>query len=327
MPTLPVPGPPQSDSPAKARQIAESFGADPEQYHRARPRYPNGLLDELAKHGKPPCSALDIGIGSGLLAEQLRARGYDVTGVEPDPRMAAYARGLGFAVDVSTFEAWASAERRFDLLTAGMTWHWVDPETGATKAAHALRPGGTFAAFWNVHSLDPPLAQAMAQIYAEITPGSPLARAPKDPVADYGRFLDTTASQLAATGAFEPASRHRYDWTLTYQPDQWIDLVLTFGGHSLLDPNQRATLTSRMQTTIHNHTGTGTVPVRYSTLVVLAHRVRTQRKSVIPPPLSAKESRPGVTACLDLVRIDRECGFSATESSHHRRPPCSAPPS
>lgn len=39
--------------------------------------------------------------------------------------------------------------RVFDVITAGMTWHWVDPERGAVQAARVLRPGGLLTLFWN----------------------------------------------------------------------------------------------------------------------------------------------------------------------------------
>jgi hypothetical protein len=63
-----------------------------------------------------------------------------VLGVEPDARMAAFARGSGVEVEVATFEAWDAAGRAFDAVVAGTAWHWVDPVAGAAKAAR----GGSF---------------------------------------------------------------------------------------------------------------------------------------------------------------------------------------
>ena len=54
--------------------------------------------------------------------------------------MAAFAAGRGVGVEVATFEDWDPAARLFDVLTAGMTWHWVDAEAGAEQAARVRGP-------------------------------------------------------------------------------------------------------------------------------------------------------------------------------------------
>src|ERR1041384_5697668 len=123
--------------PFRERRAAESFGVDAARYDRTRPRYPAELIDRLAAP-----EVLDVGIGTGIVARALRAAGAHVTGVEPDPRMAAFARDGGFEVEVPTFEQWEPEGRSFDVVVAGQTWHWVDPHAGAAKAASVLRPGG-----------------------------------------------------------------------------------------------------------------------------------------------------------------------------------------
>ncbi|MFI6316981.1 class I SAM-dependent methyltransferase [Nonomuraea sp. NPDC050556] len=85
MPTSP------SEQSHQARQIAESFGIDPERYDRARPRYPADLIDQIVAKS-PGKSVLDVGIGTGIVARQLQAAGCTVLGVEPDARMAEFAR-------------------------------------------------------------------------------------------------------------------------------------------------------------------------------------------------------------------------------------------
>jgi predicted RNA methylase len=54
---------------------------------------------------------LDVGCGTGIAARQFQAAGYTVLGVEPDTRMAEFARRSEIAVEVATFEAWDSAGR------------------------------------------------------------------------------------------------------------------------------------------------------------------------------------------------------------------------
>ncbi|MGW7685314.1 class I SAM-dependent methyltransferase [Kribbella sp. NPDC054772] len=231
MPTLPSPEP---GGPARARahsrrDMAESFGTDPALYDRARPQYPEALIHAVAASA-PGTDVLDVGCGTGISSRQLQAAGCQVLGVEVDERMAAYARTTGVDVEVSPFESWDVAGRAFDLLTAGMVWHWIDPAVGSAKAAEVLRPGGRFAAFWYV--LQPPadLGAAFAAVHREVIPDSPAAsHAAASPLGAYEHFLDQTADSLTATGAFTDLERPTFPWSREYTRDEWLDQLRTSG--------------------------------------------------------------------------------------------------
>ena len=89
------------------RSRVESFGAVAELYDRARPEYPQSLIDALQADGER--TVLDVGCGTGIVATLLTARGCRVTGVEVDPRMAEVARRKGLDVEVGAFERWRAA--------------------------------------------------------------------------------------------------------------------------------------------------------------------------------------------------------------------------
>lgn len=232
MPTLPSP-------PHRARELAESFGADPERYDRTRPRYPQPLIDRMIA-ASPGADILDVGIGTGVSAAPFRAAGCRVLGVEVDARMAAFARGRGFDVEVAAFEEWEAAGRTFDAAIAGQTWHWIDPVAGAAKAAEVLRPGGRLTAFWNVQQPPADLAEAFAEVYRRLLPGTPFAAGRRD--AGYDPILAATADGIRAAGAFAEPEHWRFDWRRTYTREQWLDLVPTSGGHSRFDPATLAQL-------------------------------------------------------------------------------------
>src|SRR5262245_51607749 len=152
MPTLSGDQPVQAH---QARSMAESFGVDPERYDRARPRYPDALIERIARP-----EVLDVGCGTGIEARQLQAAGCTVLGVDPDARMAAFARRTGVEVEVATFETWDPAGRTFDAVVAGQAWHWVDPMAGPSKAARVLRPGGRLTVFGHVFNAPAPVNDA-----------------------------------------------------------------------------------------------------------------------------------------------------------------------
>lgn len=86
------------------RLTAESFGTDAEGYDRARPGYPDALVARVVAQS-PGSDVLDVGCGTGIAARQFQAAGCTVLGVEPDARMAGFARARGLPVEVATFEA------------------------------------------------------------------------------------------------------------------------------------------------------------------------------------------------------------------------------
>src|ERR1700749_2517086 len=91
----------------RLRQVAESFGVDAERYDRARPRYPDALIQRVV--------AASPGVA-------FLAAGCTVLGVDPDPRMAEIARRTGVEVEIGKFEDWEAGGRSFDAVVAGQAW-------------------------------------------------------------------------------------------------------------------------------------------------------------------------------------------------------------
>ncbi|WP_233358988.1 class I SAM-dependent methyltransferase [Thermomonospora amylolytica] len=251
--------------------MAESFGADAERYDRTRPRYPEAMVERIVAASPGP-EVLAVGCGTGIDARQFQAAGCRVLGVEPDARMADFARRGGVEVEVATFEDWDPAGRGFDAVIAGQAWHWVDPVAGAAKAARVLRPGGRLAAFWNVFQLPPDVAEALVAVYRRILPDSPV-----DPRAMTGQSLDAYSPLLAKAadgiekaGAFGEPEQWRFDWEHSYTRDEWLDQVPTHGVFTRLPPAKLEELLADVGTAIDAVGGGFTM--RYTTVVVTATR-------------------------------------------------------
>ena len=235
---LSEPGPHEAH---QARQVAESFGADADRYDRARPRYPDAMVEAIVAASPGP-GVLDVGCGTGIAARQFQAAGCRVLGVDPDARMAALARRFGVEVEVTTFEAWEGAGREFDAVIAGQAWHWVDPVAGAAKAAQVLRPGGRLAVFWN--SFRPPadLGEAFSAVYRRVLPDSPLSRGATPGPDAYSALCTKAADGMRQAGAFSDSEEWRFDWDQPYTRDEWLDVVPTFGGYSQFPPAKQEEL-------------------------------------------------------------------------------------
>ena len=250
----------------KDRRRASSFGDDPEAYDRVRPAYPDALIDVLV--AEQPRTALDVGCGTGIVARLLIARGCEVLGLEPDARMADVARRRSIVVEAGTIEEWDAGDRHFDLLTAGQSWHWVDPDQGAAKAAQVLRAGGRIGLLWNQAHHDPLVRPALDAAYARHAPE--LARSSvllgERPTSLY----ESVAESLRRTGAFGTVSVQAFDHRIVYSSREWVDLARTHSDHHTLPPARLAALLEDIVTEV-DRVG-GRIPVRYQASLVTGRR-------------------------------------------------------
>lgn len=254
--------------PHQARVAAESFGVDAARYDRSRPSYPDAMIESIVADA-PGRDVLDVGIGTGIVARQLRAAGCTVLGVEADARMAEFARGNGFAVDVAKIEDWEPRGRTFDAVVSGQAWHWVDPVTGPAKVAQVLRPGGRLAVFWNVMQPPAELEKAFGDVYRRVLPDSPVTRlTPGSAPAIYAAMADKAADGIRTAGAFGEPEQRTYEWDQRYTRDQWLELAGTTGGTTLLAPDLLAELLAGFGAAI-DAVGGGFV-CHYTTVVVTA---------------------------------------------------------
>ncbi|MEU1980499.1 class I SAM-dependent methyltransferase [Nocardia sp. NPDC019395] len=243
MPTVsPESSPSPAPEPYRHREVAESFGVDPQRYDRARPRYPEALITRIIATC-PGDEILDIGCGTGIEARQFQEAGCTVLGVDPDERMAEFARRTGVEVEIGTFETWDPAGRTFDAVVSGQAWHWVDPVAGAAKAVQVLRPGGRLAVFGHAFDAPAEVTGALAAAYERVAPDSPLARAAaqsRSALETYQAMFAAAADGMRRAGRFSEPEQWRFDWEQSYTRDQWLDHLATTGGLTRLTQDQLA---------------------------------------------------------------------------------------
>ncbi|MFC4536369.1 class I SAM-dependent methyltransferase [Sphaerisporangium dianthi] len=272
MPTItPGEAPPPQNRPHLHRQMAESFGVDPERYHRTRPRYPDAMVNRIVAASPGP-DVLDVGCGTGIQARQFQAAGCKILGVDPDNRMAEYARRGGLDVEVATFEAWDPAGRDFDAVIAGQAWHWVDPEAGAVKAAQVLRPGGLLAVFWHVFQPPRQVAEALAAACVRVMPDAPFdfKAAPKQALDGYQMLLTKATDGIRQAGGFSDPEQWRFDWEQFVTRDAWLDQLPTSGILTRLPPDELAQVLEAVGAAIDAIGGGFTM--HYTTVAITAAR-------------------------------------------------------
>jgi SAM-dependent methyltransferase len=212
----------------------EAFGADPASYDAVRAGYPDWVFATLQNDCGvgPGSAAFEIGPGTGKATAPLLGLGANpLIAIEPDARLAAFLRGAqasqALDVRIGSFEDAELPAGAFDLGLSATAFHWLDEGPALTKIARLLKPGGWWAALWNVYGDDAypdPFHEATFGVLAG--PASPsMGKGGAPPFA-----LDAAAriAAIDATGAFERVLYRTSHWPLYLTADQTVALYATY---------------------------------------------------------------------------------------------------
>jgi SAM-dependent methyltransferase len=253
------------------------FGSVAERYDRARPGYPESLIDILWENAQlePGDRALEIGAGTGQATIPFAARGLNVLAVEPSAAMAAIidrklsAAGHDGRTVVSDFESVELEDAAFKLIYAATSWHWLDPERRFAIAGRAIAPGGTLAVLWTW-----PLWRA-THLIAELDAayersGAPLeTMGPMHPTEpDAGALGREWSREIERSDVFEKPLGKLIDWSQSYTAAGYTDLLGTYGDHIGLVPEVRARLFADVESIID--ADEGAAELHYRTLLLAA---------------------------------------------------------
>lgn len=105
-----------------------------------------GVHDALGRHlerASPGARLLDVGCGNGDFLDLARHAGWEVVGIEPDPRAAAAAAKRGINVVQGDVSALDSEDGSFDAITIShVIEHVHDPHVLLRACYRLLKPGG-----------------------------------------------------------------------------------------------------------------------------------------------------------------------------------------
>ena len=246
------------------RHLGRVFDEVPDLYDRVRPTYPDELFADLvAVTGmNERSSVLEVGCGTGQATQSLARLGCAVTAVELGEGMAALARRrLAHAskveVETSSFEAWDDRGRRFDVLVAAASWHWVDPSVGWPRAHDVLRPRGWMALLGNVVVRRPGEREVYAEtadLHERFAPGNPAWGHP--PLEDEVRATDEGWGSVNDPGAlFGPTVVGCYPTVQWFDGEGFADLLRSTSLYRGLDPEVREPLLDAIAERIRTRMG------------------------------------------------------------------------
>ncbi|ACQ81894.1 Methyltransferase type 11 [Beutenbergia cavernae DSM 12333] len=209
------------------------FGADPAAYLQARPGYPDWVYDELVERCglRPGTATFEIGPGPGTATGRLLELGADpLVAVEPDARLATFLRerfpDAPLDVVAASFEDAPLELGAFDLGVSFTAFHWLPEEAALAEVARLLRPGGWWAACWNVFGDD-----ALPDPFHDAT--TQLLRGPTGPAAGtrgtpFGIDTDARLDALRRADAFDVVDARTSTWSLELDAERTVALYATF---------------------------------------------------------------------------------------------------
>jgi SAM-dependent methyltransferase len=255
---------------------ALSFGSAASSYDRYRPTYPPEAVDWALGSPSDRLRVVDLGAGTGILTRGILALGHDVLPVEPDEAMRARlaASTPGVVPLAGSSESIPLPDHSVDAVVAGQAYHWFDPTRAPAEIArvlktpagchsdklHVKRPGGTFAAVWNLRDESEPWVARLSEVAH---------------VADGARTEQRVHEEALRSAGFGPVAREVFAHTITYTPDTLVELIKTRSYYLTASPAGRAEVVDGVRNLAATHpdlAGRDTFPLPYRTFVYRATR-------------------------------------------------------
>lgn len=257
------------------------FGRDPRNYDQSRFDYPPRVTEVLrARCGLGPTSrVLEIGAGSGKATRQiLDENPLSVLAIEPNARLAAYLRKhLGrraqrVSVSPVSFHEARVPRATFDLVVAATSFHWLDERRALRKAAHILRPGGWWAAWWNHHGDPARPTEFGRQVHLLEGNDEPSWRSwVRQRRREAVRERKNRLALLHASGHFDRISMSYIRWQVRVSTPRIVGLWSTFSEVATLPSESRRRLLTRLGRMVEDRFG-GAVDLPILTPMYTARR-------------------------------------------------------
>ena len=226
----------------------EAFGADPANYHGARPPYPQATWDALVQRAglRAGIDILEIGAGTGLATiPLLKHDPARLVAIEPDARLAVFLAKVAadprLAVVNETFEDAELQPASFDLVVSATAFHWLDAVPALKLINGLLRSDGSLALIWNVFgdaSRPDPFHDATAHLFQGHRISTSGGGSGTTPFA-----LDTEARLADFEAAGFTADEPQFvRWTLALDPDGVRSLYATYSNVTALPAPEQTRL-------------------------------------------------------------------------------------
>jgi SAM-dependent methyltransferase len=241
-----------------------------EAYNKARPRYPKELIRKVVEVAQlcADSKILEVGCGPASATVGFAPLGCSMVCLEPNPDFFRLAQQNCQAypkveIQNTSFEEWTPESEKFDAVLAASSFHWISPEIGYPKAAHALRENGSLILLWN-KELQPSyeVYRSLSKIYQQYAPSldryenretqEEILRGLGQMALDSGQFQDLVARTIVSE--------------VTYSVYEYLMLLNTYSPYLKLDPQRKDALFAGLRNSIEHDFG-GSLPLSYISAV------------------------------------------------------------
>ena len=208
---------------------SEMFNQAAEYYDKYRPGYPQEIIDSLISVTgiTEDSDLLEIGCGSGKATEQLTEKGFNIVGIDPGEDLVRIGNERFKNENVNfvkgRFEEYDFGQKKFDVIYAAQSFHWVPQPIGYKKCGDILKDNGYIALFWNMYVIhDSDLDKELLEISKRY-----------GGIADFvtetecERRIDSIVSQIVDSNLFETPTLIRKLWQQDYTVADFYGFALT----------------------------------------------------------------------------------------------------
>ncbi|MGF1602136.1 MAG: class I SAM-dependent methyltransferase [Thermosynechococcaceae cyanobacterium] len=246
-----------------------------EAYNRARPSYPQDVIDQVVDLAQLSSRShiLEVGCGPGTATQSFAALGCPMLCLEPNPNFYRLAvqnchRYPPIEIENTSFEEWDLQAGSFDAVLAASSFHWIPAEVGYLKAAQALKPGGALILLWNKE------LQPSEEVYRQLSKIYQIHAPELDRYEDKAtqlKILDNLGQIALDSGHFENVSPGYVEVAVTYTAEQYLTLLQTYSPYLKLETRKREALFEGLRDYIEAHLD-GRIPLSHLSAFHIAQR-------------------------------------------------------
>ena len=142
----------------KSVLLKDTFNNVVDVYDKARPTYPQELLEDVLKFANLSFfeNGLEVGAGTGQATDLFLNSIKKLDIVEVGDKQVEFLNEKYSDKKVSVHKVYFedySSEEKYDLIYSATAFHWVDATVGYPKAWNMLNEGGVMAVFWHMSSV------------------------------------------------------------------------------------------------------------------------------------------------------------------------------
>lgn len=254
------------------RKLGKSFRKTGEAYHLGRRDYPKRLVEDIIEISGIGSGSLilDAGCGTGKSMFPFAQKRYEIVGIDTSEKMLKVARSMSSGYKnvryvKASFEKARLAPNSFDLVLAGTSMHWLDPNVAYRKAHSILREGGHIAIFWEpVMYLDRQIRKLrMREIFLRNCPNYP--RNPKK-----NAIRMKVERGLMNRKLFYKPIIKTYPSARNYSKEEFCNLINTYSWILSMDRKKRARLMQEIRSFLDKKEDPIRVPTEF--YLVIAKR-------------------------------------------------------